>query len=65
MEELRRHLLSHESYLQKMGNQLGTVVNTYNTGHKEFKKIDKDVYRITGDAIGVEPLALAKPEEIE
>lgn len=65
VEELRRHLVSHEFYLQKMGNQLGTVVNTYNAGHKEFKKIDKDVYRITGDTIGVEPLALAKPEEIE
>jgi len=29
---------------------------------KEFKKIDKDVLRITGESIDIEPQLLEKPE---
>lgn len=65
VDVLRRHLINYESFLQKMGGQLGTVVNTYNTGYREFKKIDKDVTRISGAGVDAEPIALAKPEEIE
>ena len=33
----------------KIGSQLSTVVNTYNTSSNEFKKIDKDVLKISGE----------------
>ena len=60
--ELGNHLKSFEDYYMKMGSHLGTVVNQYNLAGKEFKKIDKDVMRITGDSPGLEVPALEKPE---
>lgn len=59
--ELGRHINTYESYMQKLGVSLGTSVNHYNTAHKELKKIDKDVFRISGTSPGVEPLLLDKP----
>ena len=61
--DLGRHLNTYETYLQKMGKNLGTTVNMYNSAYKEFNKIDKDVYRITdGDNGGkVEPVLVDKP----
>ena len=38
-----------------------TTVNHYNNAYKEFKKIDKDVVRITGGESAIEPLRLEKP----
>lgn len=62
--ELGRHLEGYETYLQKMGNNLGTTVNMYNSAYKEFKKIDKDVYKITLTEAGgkVEPVLLDRPQ---
>ncbi len=48
VEQLARHLLSYEAHFGRLGNQLQTTVKTYNTTSKEFSKINKDVYRITG-----------------
>jgi DNA recombination protein RmuC len=48
VENLQRHLLSYEQYHQKLGTALGTVVNHYNASSKEYKKVDKDMLRITG-----------------
>jgi DNA recombination protein RmuC len=48
VEVLQKHLLNYELYVQKIGSQLSTVVNTYNTSANEFKKINKDVVKITG-----------------
>jgi DNA recombination protein RmuC len=59
--ELANHLKSFEDYHQKLGNALGTTVNQYHLSNKEFKKIDKDVMRITGTSIGIETLTLDKP----
>ena len=58
VEALGKHLVSYEEYMRKLGVHLGTTVNMYNAASKEFKKVDKDVYKITGDAIGVEPMAI-------
>ena len=60
--ELQKHLVVYEDYHSKMGNALGTVVNHYNSAHKEFKKVDKDILKITGESMGVETLVLEKPE---
>ena len=47
VEALAKHLNSYETYLQKMGSNLGTTVKMYNSAYKEFGKIDKDVMKIT------------------
>lgn len=59
--ELGRHIAAYDSYMQKLGNSLGTTVNHYNTAHKELKKIDKDVMKIADTTPSVEPLLLDKP----
>lgn len=63
VEKLGKHLLNYDSYLKKLGSQLGTVVNTYNTGYKEFNKINKDVTRITGQDKKVDVLEVDKPKQ--
>ena len=63
VEDLGKHLKSYDEYHGKLGNSLSTVINHYNASGKELKKIDKDVLRITGEAIGVDVLTLDKPEE--
>ena len=62
VEELGKHLLAYDEYLKKLGNNLGTTVNSYNSAYKEFNKIDKDVMRITDGEKNVEPLVLEKPQ---
>ena len=61
VEELGKHLLAYDEYLKKLGNNLSTTVNTYNTAYKEFNKIDKDVMRITDGERRVKALQLEKP----
>lgn len=61
VEELGRHLGSYEEYMKKLGGHLGTSVSMYNQAYRELGKIDKDVLRITGAGVGVEPVALEKP----
>lgn len=61
VEELGKHLLAYNEYMKKLGNNLSTSVNSYNTAYKEFGKIDKDVVRITDGKRGVEPLTIEKP----
>ena len=61
VEDLGKHLLAYDEYLKKLGNNLSTSVNSYNTAYKEFNKIDKDVMRITDGEKMIEPLAIEKP----
>ncbi len=65
VEELGRHLGNYEQFMKKLGVNLATTINTYNTSYKELGKIDKDVLHITGEAVGIESKLLDKPEEIE
>ena len=48
VEKLSNHLNAYKTYHDKLGNTLGTAVNHYNDSSKEFKKIDKDIIRISG-----------------
>ncbi|HSX35220.1 MAG TPA: DNA recombination protein RmuC, partial [Candidatus Saccharimonadales bacterium] len=59
--ELGRHLNTYEQFMQKLGNSLGTTVNHYNNAHKELRKVDKDVIKISHTTAGVEPLLVDKP----
>lgn len=63
--ELGKHLKAYEDYHAKLGNAIGTAVNHYNASGKEFKKIDKDVLRITGAATGLEVPTLERPPREE
>lgn len=65
VEQLQRHLLNYQSYQEKLGNQIGTVVNTYNSSNKEFAKIDKDLYKITGSGGEHETIAIEPPKKDE
>ena len=59
--DLQKHLSAYEEYYSKLGNALSTTVNHFNAAGKEFKKIDKDILRITGTGIELETLTLDKP----
>ncbi len=63
---LTNHLKSYEDCLQRLGNNLGTVVNKYNEASSEFKKIDKDVIKISSGEmeIGFEPQILDRPKKL-
>jgi len=61
--ELGTHLKSYEEVHQKLGNALATTVNHFNKSNHEFRKIDKDVMRITGESVEIETLSLEKPQE--
>lgn len=63
--DLDRHLKSYETYLNKLGSNLGTTVNMYNSAAKEFKKIDKDVVKISGGKSEFDPALIDKPREDE
>ncbi len=62
VEGLGRHILKYDNFLEKLGQNLGTVVNSYNTAYKEFKKIDKDVFKIADKGGKVQPLSFKKPK---
>ncbi|HEY1041916.1 MAG TPA: DNA recombination protein RmuC [Candidatus Paceibacterota bacterium] len=59
--ELGKHLSAYETYYQKLGTALGTAVSHYNSGYKELGKVEKDVYRIAKEKIGLEVELLDKP----
>lgn len=65
--ELVMHLKKYSDSHEKLGRSLGTVVNQFNDSSKEFKKIDKDVMRITDKekGIGFDVDLIEKPEEGE
>ncbi|MFA5098602.1 MAG: DNA recombination protein RmuC [Candidatus Paceibacterota bacterium] len=65
VEDLGRHISSFDNYMQKLGGHLGTTVSMYNKASKELGKIDKDVLKISGKAIDIEPITLDKPQEEE
>ena len=65
IEKLSSHLNAYAVFHQKLGVTLSTTVNHYNTASKEFKKIDKDILKISdgNTQIGFETDLLEKPKE--
>ena len=63
VEKLARHLNSYEDFLRRLGGSLGTAVNHYNQAYQEFKKVDRDIVKITESNHQVEPVALERPNE--
>ena len=56
IEKLGNHLNAYLTYHEKLGNSITTVVNQYNVTNKEFKKIDRDITKLTSNRtnIGIE-----------
>ena len=64
VEKLGKHISSYDEFLKKMGQSLGTTVNHYNNAYTEFKKIDKDVMKITGQESKIEILKIDRPKNV-
>ena len=63
VSKLKKHLDAYDSDMQKLGQNIGTVVTTYNHAYKELRKVDKDITKITGEESVIEPLLLEKPSD--
>ncbi len=61
IEQLSKHLVAHNAYMQKLGSSLGTTVNHFNATYKELGKIDKDIVKITDTTPSIDPIALDRP----
>ena len=62
VEKLSNHLNAYKTYHDKLGNTLGTAVNHYNDSTKEFKKIDKDIIKISGSSnLNLDTSVVEKP----
>ena len=61
IEQLQKHLISHNAYMVKLGNSLGTTVGHYNTTYKELGKVDRDIVKITNADSSVDPILLERP----
>ena len=62
---LQRHLTTFDENLRKLGKHLGLAVSSYNYSYKEFKKVDKDITKISGKEGNIDPIILDKPQEFE
>ena len=62
VEKLGRHMRSYDDFMRKIGVSMTTTVNHYNSAYKEFKKIDKDVVKITDGESKIDPLVIDKPK---
>jgi DNA recombination protein RmuC len=61
IEQLNKHLIAHNGYMQKLGASLGTTVGHFNTTYKELGKIDRDIVKIAEVEASVEPLQIERP----
>ena len=63
LDQLSNHMNAYHTYHSKLGKTLETSINHYNQSSKEFKKIEKDVLRISPDSkINIQTETLDKPQ---
>ncbi|MFA5878016.1 MAG: DNA recombination protein RmuC [Candidatus Staskawiczbacteria bacterium] len=63
VERLGKHIFTYSEYMRRLGDSLGTTVNSYNKASKELAKVDKDVVKITGSDSKVKlPGEVEKPQ---
>lgn len=60
--QLRQHLEAYDTYMNKLGSSLSTTVNHFNIAHKELKKVDKDVVKISGATPVIEQSVVSRPQ---
>lgn len=61
IEQLGKHLVAHNGYMQKLGSSLGVTVGHFNTTYKELGKIDKDIVKIAETETVVDTMLLERP----
>lgn len=61
--QMGKHMVNYQDYISKVGKHLGSTVSAYNQANHQFRMIDKDVLKISGEKIGAEEIQLEKPEE--
>ena len=54
IEKLNNHLNAYKEFHDKLGKTISTTVNHYNSSSKEFKKIDKDITKISNGNISLD-----------
>lgn len=60
--QLGRHLETYNTFMQKLGNSLGTTVGHFNNASRELKKVDKDVVKIAkSESVIDDPALLERP----
>lgn len=59
--ELGKHLKSYEDSHNKLGKSLSTAVGHFESSGKSFKQIDKDVLRLTGEAMDLKLETVDRP----
>jgi DNA recombination protein RmuC len=64
IEKLGKHMNSYDEFMKKLGLSMSTTVNHYNNAYAEFKKIDKDVMRITDKESKIEALKIDRPKNV-
>ena len=62
IDKLQRHIGSYDEFMKKLGVSMSAAVNHYNNAYGEFKKIDKDVTKITGQESSIEVIKIDKPK---
>ena len=62
IEKLQRHMSSYDEFMKKLGISMSATVNHYNNAYLEFKKIDKDVTKITDRDSQIEVLKIERPK---
>jgi len=60
--QLGDHLKGYDMFMQRLGGSLSTTVNHFNNAHKELKKVDKDIMKISDTSPAIEPLIVDKPQ---
>ena len=67
IDKLYRHLNAYKDSHDRLGKTIGTVVGHYNTSSNEFKKINKDVLKLTNGQQVEEfsPIMVEKPQKEE
>lgn len=65
VEMLGRHIANYDEYFRKLGSNLSTTVNSYNSAYRELGKIDKDVVKIAEREPAIKVKELEGPRETE
>lgn len=63
IEGLQKHLSSYQKTMSSLGKSMTATVNHYNKASHEFRKIDKDLYRINGVSNDLKLKEIPSPEE--
>jgi len=50
---------------RKIQRHIGKTVGSYNSSYKEFKKIDKDIVRVSGGKSSIDPMLIDRPQEYD